>query len=229
MEWFNKLLPIGTLVFGWFLNEYGKYLVGRKEDKRKLKRLLFNLLELRHILKQIAEIEISFDSTFAKAKEMSLYEIDSQDDTYNEAKKKLIKAFQDVFLNSERIDYVGSHIEKVVNELSEIDPVFAFELKDKYNVKAKLQRMNTFIKDIEAAFGSEHFKFDYIQWFMPKVTAKLLADLDGHIKHISNRISWLTWRSVAQQLKEDPSKENQKVEEFLSAFFKDIDNPAYKR
>lgn len=52
MTWIDKILPILTLILGFSLSEFGKYFTDRKNDRKKFKNLLFNLLELRWLLRQ---------------------------------------------------------------------------------------------------------------------------------------------------------------------------------
>jgi len=62
MNWTEKLLPIITLILGWGLAQYGKFWIDKKIDRRKIKKLLFNLLELRWLLKK--ELDLNNDIIF---------------------------------------------------------------------------------------------------------------------------------------------------------------------
>lgn len=48
MEWIKTILPLIGVALGWLRSERGKIFADKRQDKRKLKKLLFFLLELRY-------------------------------------------------------------------------------------------------------------------------------------------------------------------------------------
>lgn len=61
MEWIKTILPLIGVALGWLLSERGKIFADKRQDKRKLKKLLFFLLELRNHFARELSNELDLD------------------------------------------------------------------------------------------------------------------------------------------------------------------------
>jgi hypothetical protein len=127
MDWIDILFPVFTLILGWGLSQFGKFWADRKNDRRRLKKLLFNLLELRWLVKREVDLNKNIRILFDRFNEKLI------EDFGEEAAQDtgLIQSFvaeilNDKILDSARIKNIESNIDNIVNELAEIYPIFAY-------------------------------------------------------------------------------------------------------
>lgn len=230
MEWFNKLLPIGTLIFGWGLAQFGKYYADKKEDKKKLRKLLFNLLELRHLIKKGITFESSFEDFLEACKNMDFTdlgidlrkEIENLDSPF---KAQLFILLKDNALDSERIAYLESNIDTIIDELAEIYPIFAYELSGKYKIRERIKKANSYFDSLTSLAGEA--PFDIKEWITPNLATRVLNDLDDSLKRISKTISKKVHSYINRELDEEEGFNVEEMEELLREYFtkvKDAEN-----
>jgi hypothetical protein len=132
MDWMNVLVPIVSLIAGWFLNEMSKKFQLGRERKALIGRALSNLLELHH---QIRAVETSFQflvSRFALPAE---------------AKASVRQLLQQIIPQS---DAYVTRYEEAVSQLSESDPITAFRL----STSAQIPRFLTLMQTMVSAEGT---------------------------------------------------------------------------
>ena len=222
MNWLNIILPIlGTLlgvVIGWGLTRYDKLSAKKEEDTKKLKKLLFNLLRLRKLLKTIEGIDATLDKLFTRVKEMASYTPEITDDEDFELKKGEVARFvKGNFLSSKELEHLSGLIPEIALELSEVDPVFAYEIAGKYNLKDKLLSIDSYVSDVESLVGE--IPTGVKEWVQPNIVSKIVNDLDENIRRISESIGKSTLRNVLIELEEKPGEEDAKIEKMLVSVF----------
>lgn len=224
MEWINKLVPFITLVLGWGLAQFGKYSADKKEDKKKLKKLLFNLLELRNLIKKEVEFDASFErlmEAFGKIDLQGLHPGLELGDFKSQLYEKIAETIKDNALDSDRIEYIENHIDNTVVELAEIYPVFAHELSGKYKIRERIKKVDDYINKTPEIF--EGVPFNVKEWVTPKLAIKLLSDLDENIKHIAKRIGRDTSNAIRNKLSEAEFEvNNDELEKFLEEYLTKI-------
>jgi hypothetical protein len=132
MEWMGVLVPIASLIAGWFLNEMSKKFQSSRERKALIGRALSNLLELHH---QIRTVETSFQflvNRFALPAE---------------AEADVRQLLQQIIQQSD--PYVARY-EEAVSQLSENDPITAFRL----NTSAQIPRFLTLMRTMVSVDGA---------------------------------------------------------------------------
>lgn len=199
MDWIKTILPLIGVLLGWFLSEKGKVFSDKRQDKRKLRKLLFLLLDLRfHFAKELStqeDFEKYFDSL--KSKLLEKFDYDENDTEFiNELdnwKSPLLKLLIKHQAKNNRFEYLAENIDKILIDLAEIFPILAFELKGQHNIKERLNGVSNYFNDVDKL--TSDIPFDLNQWLSSKISKELLQDLDFSIEKIAGLIDKATVKS----------------------------------
>lgn len=223
MNWIDKLLPVLTLVLGWGLSQFSKFWTDKKNDQKKLKKLLFNLLELRWLLKR--EIDLNKDITiYTERLKTKLTTTFGQEAAQGAdlAKPILTEVLKNNLVDPNRIKEIESNIDFTINELAEIYPVFAYELSGQYKIKERIESLESYFNEVED-FLSQMPK-ELTDWVQPKITDDLLKDIDGYIIEIAEKINRKTKSKVTDKLKSKTDDNSKELDEFIDEYIKKIKN-----
>ena len=224
MTWIDKILPILGVAFGWLLSQYGKYSTDKKNDTRKLKRLLYNLLELRWLLKSELEFEKDISKFFSSFKERISIEfgedIEDIENGMKALKPVLMQQMKNKLVESDRIKNVELNIDSTITELSETYPVFAYELESQYKIKEKLEKVDNYLNEFEQYFTESDFAIK--DWMQPKLTDDLLERLNSSILEIAKKIGRKTKKEVSELIKETKLEENEDLQNFMNEYIEQI-------
>jgi len=226
MTWIDKILPILGVALGWLLSQYGKYSSDKKNDKRKLKRLLYNLLELRWFLNIDLNIEKDINKFLAHTKERFSSEFSGNEDEIenglNKIKPILMEQLKTKLIDFNRIKEIELNINNTLVELSEIYPVFAYQLDGQYKIRERVDKTNNYIKQFEKYFTKMDFELQ--KKMQPKLADNFLSTLDYSIVKISKKIGRKTKKDVLEILKERNPEEDDNLQSFLDEYFKQKKN-----
>lgn len=236
MEWIKSLLPLLGVFLGWGLAESGKIFTDKRQDKRKLKKLLFYLLELRfHFSKELSiEIDIQDFMDQFKLKFINKFGISDhveesnlEFDLANPLIKELISKSKG---KDNKIDFLTSNIDDILNDLSEILPILAYELSGQHNIKERLSKLDNYLDEIVE--NSTKMPFDMKDWIQPKLTTDLLKEIDESIEKIAQRIDKKTKREALKKIakmdyKGDNDELDKIVDEYLTKIQESIISNSY--
>jgi hypothetical protein len=195
----DKLIPVFAVFTAWFLGFTNQQYTFNRQDKIKLKRLLFNLMELRywiqkelHLDKQMKEI---LDLFFVEM----LKHIPFPADQMPGIKQMMLGIIRKQFLLQPKLPDLESSIETIVKELAEVDPVFAFELTGKFHVTEKISAIQSYLAQVDAPQGDDPSEKDRIMELVlrPQMMGEVVRQLDEHILDIARKIS----RNMLNQVK----------------------------
>lgn len=227
MEWIKIILPLIGVGLGWLLSESGKIFADKRVDKRKLKKLLFFLLELRFLFTNELSKELNLDNFITRLgdKFVSKFGISKDDPEFNleyGAIRPVIKSLLSKMKNQdEKFEYLADNIDKILIELAEIFPIMAYELNGQHNIKERLNNMEDLLN--EAQSMTDEMPFDIKKWINPKLTADLLENLDYSIKKIAKKIDKQTYRNTSEKLKDMVfEEEGVETEKLLNEYFDKI-------
>jgi hypothetical protein len=145
-EILKTLLPVITLLAGFFLNEWTKHKGTTKEENKKRKRLVYLLLDLRHQFFLRANYDHMVNAVLTCMIEqikrsVPIPEID-----------RIPAQFLDIIKASlkQKIPFrdTSPEINNVLPEISEIDPGLAYRLKDSFNYSEKTMIFNGYIDEV---------------------------------------------------------------------------------
>ena len=233
MEWIRALLPLVGVLIGWLLSESGKIFSDKRQDKRKLKKLLFFLLELRfHFARELSfELDISKYLTIMKSKLAEKFGIDKNDPELNVGmdawKPFLLEILSKTKMPDNKFEYLSDNIDKILVELAEIFPILAHELSGQHNIKERLNNANNCFNDVEII--TNQIPFNLKEWINPKLTKALLENLDVSIEKIATKIDKETLivstEKVLKMHVEDDEKDfNLFIDEYLNKIIESIEH-----
>lgn len=239
MDWKYLLPSIIILVgvfAGWFLNELSYYFRCRREDKRKLKEVLFNLLDIWHLMKAnnpdlLIQITIDklvgrFPDAFKSKEVLSFLKPFYQD---------FADGLMQQIVNKE-ISGIKERYETSVNSLAKIDPLLAHRLSGKLSVQDYLETFNERLNNVKNVFldagGSQDtMAFETIRAELkPLVMDEVVKTIEDDIKDVAYKIGIMTWMNTLQKLNKHYNyilrEMDKKIDEFLENFFKKYQSPA---
>jgi hypothetical protein len=227
MEWIKTILPLIGVVLGWLLSESGKIFADKKQDKRKLKKLLFFLLELRyHFAKELSnEIDLGKYINILKGKMAGKFVIDKNDLDFNlgiNAWKPLLEQLLSKNkTQDDKFKYLAENIDKILIELAEIFPILAYELSGQHNIKERLNNLDNYFNEIQSM--TDEMPFDIKQWINPKLTKELLDDLDESIEKIAKQIDTQTLHISNDKItKMSFEDDNNEMERFIDEYLEKV-------
>jgi len=197
MNWIDKLLPVVTLILGWGISEFGKFSTERKNNTKKFKKLLFNLLELRWLLKR--EIDLNNDITLYIERLKQKISAEFGEDAFGDTEVNMIKPMITEILKSKivqpnKIKEIEINIDSTINELAEIYPVFAYELSGRYKIKERLEGVESYFNEVSEFI--EDMPKELTEWIQPKLSDELFEELNEYILEIAKKINRKTKREI---------------------------------
>src|ERR1039458_5583786 len=164
MDSLSVIVPFASLVVGWYLNEMSKKYQISRERRAHVGRALSNLLELHH---QIRSVE--------NAMNLIVHRFDlpkDQEPVLHAALNQLIP----------QADVYVARYEEAIEQLSESDPVVAFNLRTKAQIPRSLAMLRTMganhgATDIDMAVIEKQVKVMLVPHL--EIAIKELADLHG--------------------------------------------------
>lgn len=214
MEIISSIIGVIGVALGWTLSQFGDYFNERKADRKKLKRLLFYLLELRYQLQRDLNLEVHLKECFNSVRN-KLQEITGEPMSEDSMESILIQQIKSQYDQSSNILSLENEIDNIIAELSEIYPVFAYELKGKYNIKNRFTIAKENLEPIivEAPIELKNVVADTLS------IKNLIAELDEYIKEIAKKISKKTKKDVIQKIKNQDYFDIGSINEFADEFF----------
>lgn len=188
-------LPILTAVVSgllvWLLGRFNTHKEDRKQEIKRLNRLLYNLLELKHWIDK----EISADAFIAEYAEKMIAAIAAIDESrseeqLSELKMILASGIKRVIVKQPQLQRLEQNINEIVKDYSEIDPFFAYDLTGKYQLTENLAFIKDSIGDIVP--GAELIPNASLfmgQLIRPSLLADLQQDLVHHLPQIAAMIN----------------------------------------
>lgn len=217
VEIIKYLLPVFAVAIGWMLSQLGERNKWIREDKRKLKRTLFYLLEIRYHLKLFEIDDESIDTLYSMIKDKlgRLKEVQE----LSKENFKLVVGFFIGGLKNNKPQVIQRDVESLnktfvqcIDTLSEVDPLLAFRLKGKENIQQTLK---------EALEGTKSSILEYVrdandvselqkavQHFEPKILSETLRDLEAIMLDVANQIGKSTLRQTKKKIASQSLKRN---------------------
>ncbi len=221
---------------GWLLNELSYYFRCRREDKKKLKEVLFNLLDIWHLMKAnnpdlVVQITIDkltgrFPDAFRNKEALLFWKPFYQD---------FADGLMQQIVNKE-ISGIKERYEISVNSLAEIDPLLAHRLSGKLSVQDYFETFNERLNNVKNVFldagrSQDTMAFETIRAELkPLVMDDVVKTIEDDIKDVAYKIGIMTWINTLQKLNKHYNyilrEMDKKIDEFLENFIKKYQSPA---
>ncbi|GGK20557.1 hypothetical protein GCM10007962_13350 [Yeosuana aromativorans] len=217
MEWIKIIAPLLGVILGFGLSERAKVWTGKRLGKKKLKRLLFYLLELRFHFTRELNIQKQINIFYKRAKKRLESEFGKETEAEIEFAKPIVERIIKNHLGANnRIDFLEKNIDSVIDDLAEVFPILAYELSGQHNIKKRLNVIDNYINEANHHF--EGMPFDITEWLKPKFTDNLISNLDDTIKKISGKIKKNQWSVSKEKIDEMDKNEDDDTDKFLEEF-----------
>jgi len=225
MELLNYITTLIAIVIGWGLNEASKIWTGKRQDKKKLKKLLFYLLELRYYLSVEDNHEFKIKQFVSRYIDKVKVKYDVQDEEINmdQVMHFLSYMLTDRLEHSNQFELLEQNIDTVIEDLSEILPVMAYELNGQHRIKERLSNADNYFENMKIHLGSQ--PFDFKEWLMPKINDELLDDLEESILRIAKKIGRKTRNQAEQKLfmlNETQDEIMEDLDEFINEYLEKV-------
>ena len=190
------LLTMIATIVGWLMNELSQWFKNSREEKRILKKVIFNLLETYAIfLRSNIEKEVEYITDFVHS------ELDELDKT--KYSKEVLKNFYlEIYeissfkalkfeLNNIKKNYKDSMI-----ELSQINPIIAYKLNGETDYFERFENAEKEINNLKTnlqAHFLENMDFnssEIIRIFRPEILKKTKETLKNELLNLSRNISF---------------------------------------
>ncbi len=190
---FTYFSALGSVAFGWLLNELGLFFKTRREEKRIKKKVLFNLLETLYTFKQL-----DFSKDIELITEKVLIRLPKE--TQTDEGRQLIKLFYKSIISDLTEKNVSANLieleesyKKSIEELSSVDPISAYRLKGKNKILQTFDLLYKYFDEAKVKFPEEsnvlnsqsENAFEIIK---PELIKSSIEDLIFEIKSISLKI-----------------------------------------
>lgn len=219
MDWINGVIAIVGVATGWGLTELSNIWRGKRNDKRKLKRLLFFLMELRYYISK----EISFSKNIEK---YVIHAMQKLSELVGEEIEYEVEMFKPLFehlrqsadTDNQKYTHLENNIDEIIIELAEIFPMLAYNLNGKHNIKSRLQKTERYITEIEGAIAQSNVDFDIKSFLEPLIENELLKEIDNSIESIARLINRRTFRSAVFALADMEEPYASDVDYFMARY-----------
>lgn len=182
------------IAFGWTLNQFGQWLRVRQEDKKDLKLVLFNLLEVYFVFTRS-----DLDRYTQKVTDKLHSEIPEGQQS-DELKYFIQKAISSVIAKTLKpellieIKTVQEGYQSSIKKLASIDPLTAYYLSGKKNINETFDTIQSIFDNLTDQHHPEPNEIKHgIQQFMGNIKndmfQKSLTDLEKDIKKIAWKIN----------------------------------------
>jgi len=218
---FEKLIPVLSIIIGWFLGVANQRFTYSRQDKIKLKRLLYNLMELRYWI----EKEIKLDHQLTMILDLYIVELQKQlplpSDQLPAMKTMMTGIIRKQFLVQPKLPDLENSIANIIKELAEVDPVFAFELTGKFHVTEKITMIQSYLEEVEVPEGEDSTAKDRLleNVLRPQIMDDVIKQLDDYISTIAGMIGRKTLKKVKSAVYEvDEVLDSEEVLSFLKSY-----------
>ncbi|ADR23461.1 hypothetical protein MATR_26870 [Marivirga tractuosa] len=236
----NTIIPVistlAGIVIGWLLNELRDYFKLRRENKRVINHVLFNLLEIRSIL---AKTEMEHSSEFI---------IKLIEDKYPQVPKKQMRFYMRSIFNlylkkivadnqNNSIQSIENRYKDSVDDFSKIFPLLAYEVGGKINLYNYLTFLTKYVEKIDdmvrAEFNNdlvpndqdEYHSFTELisEFFETNLFKKALNSISVDIIKISKKLGRSTKKSCEEIMHgQDSSFESEDFQIFFDDYMEKV-------
>lgn len=212
------------IVFGWTLNQFGQWFRTKQEDKKSLKIVLYNLLEIYHIFTRSdldkyiqkftnvinSKIPVENQTEQIKMIIQSIYSVIM----VNYFKPELLKEFKEVEKN-----YQIS-----IKTLATIDPLSAYYLSGRVNILETFDKMEVMVENIKEQFSNEHGQIEHganqvLNIIKPDLINDTLIELEKDIKKIAWKINPYVWYASRRAINRIIVNSNDNIDKEIDEMF----------
>lgn len=210
---------IGSLsvLLGWLLNEISQLFVSKRENRKVRKKVLFELLEVHFILKKLDLWDLS-EYLVCKLEEKFGEKVpeDEKQGVLIMIQKGLLEKIEQTAW--EELEEIDKTYNDAVQELSAVDPIRAYCLRNKTRLINQTDLFREYVQDIENQIKDEEDINDFKQVADPLILKKFkneVEDLRDEISSLAGTIGRRTRKEIDNILIPDKLDDNEDVNQFI--------------
>jgi hypothetical protein len=213
------------IALGWLLNQLAQWFRTRQEDKKNLKRVLYNLLEILDVF-----MRLDYEKTLNQAVEKVMLKIPEHE--RNEMNKKVLHEFYSKLLNEmivpqiiKEFNATHSNYVESIKLLSSIDPILAFNLNGKRNIYEGFELLENSFRNLELELGNDNSSeetADVLNIIKPDIVIETIGEIESDIKKVSWGINPFVWYKSKRKIKAIKRDRTQEFGESIDSFFEKI-------
>ncbi|WP_131539770.1 hypothetical protein [Pedobacter nototheniae] len=217
LELVKAIGPLLGVILGAALTFSWTWFLAKHTDKRKLKKLLFHLLELRYHLGRESAIT---QFTLELKPELMNRLMKQFDGDFKISYEEFVFMMQKMMpknpANDNRMTQLEANIDQVILELAEIYPIFAYEPSGQYQIKERIAHISHMSEVLH------EMPFDYKAFIQPKMNKNIMDNIEKNILSISGKIGMTYARETRKKLLPPDKINAAEVEEFIDEYVKKI-------
>jgi len=217
LELFKAIGPLLGVIIGAVLTFSWTWFLARYTDTRKLKKLLFHLLELRYHLGRESAIT---QFTLELKPELMNRLMKQFDGDFEISDEEFVFMMQKMMpknpADDNRMAQLEANIDQVILEMAEIYPIFAYELSGQYQIKERIAHISHMSEMLH------EMPFDYKAFIQPKMNKNIMDNIEKNILSISGKIGMACIRETRKKLLPPDKINTEEVEEFLDEYVQKI-------
>ena len=214
--------PLLGVFVGWLLTQLGERFKVVREDKRRIKKTIYYLLEVRHHLGFFAGDEQGISYVAVLRNKFSAFFPKDLTDEIVAALSLFLKNVlkENPLITEDDLRNLSINYARSIESLSEIDPILAFRLHGRQNIQLVLknlaERMKVSVAQLTNNPNDVNEVDNAIEKIGPNVINELLDDLDEIILSLAKKIDRKTYHDAKRRLGVTMSMEQQKqLEKFI--------------
>lgn len=233
-EYILAIATLVSIVIGWFLNELSYHFRTCGEEKKQLKEVLFNLLEIWYLIKftNTDFIKAPIDMLINKLNN-KFPEIQKNKEVSTQL-RPVIQQMAQVLMPPvvpQNIDKISERYQSTVDSLSRIDPLMAYRLTGNpeiYNylstIDDRLEKIKNVIESLDVS--ADESRLASIKTLKPIIIEKVIKIFEKDVSAISRKISILTWIKTKRKVRRTDTvilqEADKKIDEMLDNLKKAI-------
>ena len=225
IKWGFIFSAIG-IALGWFLSQLSQWWRVRQEDKKTLKQVLFNLLEIHNIFSRY-DVEKPTEIISEKI----LKEISNEQAT-QESKQQIQQILLNLykpFVNEQmyqEIQNIEEKYQSAISELSKIDPLAAYYLSGKTSILDKLELIEDWFTEYMETFAAAEQgtdkKINLMDLLKPNIMDEAITDTEKQIISIAWKINPVVWWNTKNVIAKNKRMSNNEWEKKIDRFYDDL-------
>lgn len=225
--------PLVGVTLGWFLNEMSFWFRSKREDKKKIKEVLYNLIETYHTL-YTGNPEPLIEMFSKKIAEKFSIQKEEDKTALKTILKPVIEEYLKQLLPIEKLKEIKERYEKAVNSLASTEPLLAYHISGRPDIFEFIDNYESYtISLAKKHFGdfSDTNNIDNSQKHLTGIKNVLINKIFDIFEKDINSVAWkinpIVWyktRGAIKFIKKDKIK---KGEEFVEELFATIPKEAF--
>lgn len=210
--------------FGWTLNQASQWFRARAEDKKLLKQVLFNLLEMYYQCNRV-----DFSKVLTSITEVVFKKIPKEAQT-EEVKTQILTAYTGILetilrpVMIEDLRQIENNYQASIKDLAKIDPIKSFFLSGKTSVVSKIELyLDNAVVELKNTFPNEKIQIEadtktVFTKMRENIHSEILTEIESDSRKIAWKINPVLWLRTLWTLSKLKKRANASIDKEIEEF-----------